>query len=183
MTCHSCWWHWPWWCVAQHQRQEKSRAQVSNVPFFFCSATHWLPMNNPSPLLRDVGSINIATAPSPGENSMQTGQRRQRVWTPITRAEDEEEKGWWSPECKRWWGQMKEGPGKHPKPTAPTESQIADPPHACQGFSPCVKTHGSTWNTTPARPPWMQPDHHGDGEPQQQRVNDPDDGLTPVAAG
>ena len=93
MTCHSCWWHWPWWRVAQHQRQEKSRAQVSNVPSFFCSATHWLPINSPSPLLRDVGSINIATAPSPGENSMQTGQRRQQVWTPITRAEDEEEKG------------------------------------------------------------------------------------------
>jgi len=29
----------------------------------------------------------------------------------------------------------------------------------------------------------MQPDHHGDGEPQQQWVNDPDDGLTAVAAG
>jgi len=34
----------------------------------------------------------------------------------------------------------------------------------------------STPTLNAARPPW-------DGEPQQQWVNDPDDGLTPVVAG
>jgi len=56
---------------------------------------------------------------------------------------------------------MKEGPGKHPKPTAPTESQIADHPHACQEISPLRQNpqkyleHDASMPTlNAARPPW-----------------------------
>jgi len=65
-----------------------------------------------------------------------------------------------------------------PSPLHPP-SQIAEPPPACQGPPLHIRTHGSTplstRNPMTACPPWMRPDRHEDSEPQQQRVNDPDE--------
>ena len=72
------------------------------------------------------------------------------------------------PEREQQWGQMKEGPGKHPQPTTPTLPDCWLP--TCMPWpSPCLRTHGSAWTMTTmtTRQQW-----------QRRSVNNDADALT-----
>jgi len=130
----------------------------------------WAPSTSPPlPCLvripcKQVNSINGSEHPLPEQ-----GKRRKKDGEVQNANSDED----------RW----RRAQVSTPSPLHPLSPRLLTPHMHARKFPPYVRTHGSTWNTMPACPPWMRPDHYGDGEPQQQRVNDPDDGLTPVAAG